>query len=139
MSIEDEMGWDLELHDTLFIIPIKDSVMVAADIFSAPDLLPGTVNNIILTATSHKDSSAFGVDSLPLHIVRFNGDSNNDGTINVSDAVWIINFTFIGGDPPRPELYQGDANCDGNINVSDAVYIINYVFVGGQSPPCLAY
>ncbi|NIP42914.1 MAG: hypothetical protein GWO41_17110 [candidate division Zixibacteria bacterium] len=139
MSIEDEMGWDLQLHDTLFIIPIKDSVMVAADIFSGPDLLPGTVNNIILTATSHKDSSAFGVDSLPLQIVRFNGDSNNDGNINVSDAVWIINFTFVGGDPPRPELYQGDANCDDNINVSDAVFIVNYVFMGGQSPPCLAY
>ncbi|HER00587.1 MAG TPA: hypothetical protein ENO22_14715 [candidate division Zixibacteria bacterium] len=139
MTISDEMGWDCQLHDTLFTIPVKDSVMVAADILSGPDLLPGTVNNIILTATSHKDSVAFGVDSLPMYIVRFNGDSNNDGTINVSDAVWIINFTFVGGEPPRPELYQGDANCDDNINVSDAVFIINFVFVGGQPPPCLAY
>jgi hypothetical protein len=61
-------------------------------------------------------------------------DANSDGTVNVSDAVWIINYVFVGGDPPDP-LASGDANCDDTVNVSDAVYIINYVFVGG-SPPC---
>ncbi|HER00464.1 MAG TPA: hypothetical protein ENO22_14080, partial [candidate division Zixibacteria bacterium] len=30
------------------------------------------------------------------------GDANNDGSVNVSDAVWIINFAFVGGDPPQP-------------------------------------
>jgi hypothetical protein len=139
MSIDDEMGWDCQLQDTLFIIPLKDSVQVSADIYSGPDLVPGTVNNVVLTATSHSDSTAYAVDSLPIEIIIFNGDANNDGTINVSDAVWIINYVFIGGNPPIPHLLQGDANCDENINVSDAVFIINYVFIGGQPPPCLAY
>jgi hypothetical protein len=62
------------------------------------------------------------------------GDANNDDDVNVSDAVWIINYVFIGGDPPDP-LASGEANCDGGVNVSDAVYIINYVFIGG-TPPC---
>ncbi len=61
------------------------------------------------------------------------GDANNDGGINVSDAVWIINYVFIGGPAPNP-LASGDPNCDGSVNVSDAVYIINYVFVGGFGP-----
>jgi hypothetical protein len=61
------------------------------------------------------------------------GDANNDGSINVSDAVYIINYVFIGGTPPLP-FASGDANCDGSVNVSDAVYIINYVFVGGYAP-----
>jgi PKD repeat protein len=61
------------------------------------------------------------------------GDANDDGTVNVSDAVWIINYVFVGGDPPSP-IESGDANCDGTSNVSDAVWIINYVFVGGNVP-----
>ena len=139
LSIEDEQGWSLELHDTLFIIPLKDSVRISADVFSTAGLLPGATNNIILTATPHSDSTGFGLDSLLMHIVRYNGDANNDGTINVSDAVWIINYVFIGGESPRPELFQGDANCDSGVNVSDAVLIINYVFIGGDPPPCWVY
>jgi predicted outer membrane repeat protein len=61
------------------------------------------------------------------------GDSNNDSAVNVSDAVWIIGYVFVGGDPPQP-LESGDVNCDTFVNVSDAVWIINYVFIGGNAP-----
>jgi PKD repeat protein len=61
------------------------------------------------------------------------GDANGDEIVNVSDAVYIINYVFVGGDPPDP-IESGDANCDGVCNVSDAVWIINYVFVGGNEP-----
>jgi len=61
------------------------------------------------------------------------GDANSDEDVNVSDAVYIINYVFAGGNPPDP-LESGDANCDGTCNVSDAVWIINYVFVGGNEP-----
>jgi hypothetical protein len=63
----------------------------------------------------------------------FCGDANRDFTVNVSDAVYIINYVFAGGDPPDPYM-AGDTNCDGAVNVSDAVWIINYVFVGGNAP-----
>lgn len=61
------------------------------------------------------------------------GDANDDTDVNVSDAVKIINYVFVGGDAPVP-LACGDANNDGDVNVSDAVRIINYVFVGGDPP-----
>jgi hypothetical protein len=61
------------------------------------------------------------------------GDANGDENINVSDAVHIINYVFVGGNPPDP-IESGDCNCDGSCNVSDAVWIINYVFVGGNMP-----
>ena len=61
------------------------------------------------------------------------GDSNNDETVNVADAVWIINYVFAGGDPPNP-MEAGDANCDGTCNIADAVWIINYIFAGGLDP-----
>jgi streptogramin lyase len=61
------------------------------------------------------------------------GDANHDEEVNVSDAVYIINYVFVGGEPPNP-LEAGDCNCDCAVNVSDAVWIINYVFVGGNEP-----
>jgi len=61
------------------------------------------------------------------------GDANSDKVADVSDAVSIINYVFVGGNPPQP--YQaGDANCDGPVDVSDAVWIISYVFTGGNRP-----
>ncbi len=61
------------------------------------------------------------------------GDANGDGAVNVSDAVQIINYVFIGGGAPDP-LESGDVNCDHEVNVSDAVWIVNYVFIGGAIP-----
>ena len=61
------------------------------------------------------------------------GDATSDEKVNVSDAVFIINYVFSSGNPPDP-LEAGDVNCDENVNVSDAVYIINYVFSSGKTP-----
>ncbi|NIP43144.1 MAG: hypothetical protein GWO41_02785 [candidate division Zixibacteria bacterium] len=61
------------------------------------------------------------------------GDANADYNVNISDAVSIVNYVFVGGNPPDP--YDiGDVNCDSSVNVSDAVSIINFVFIGGYSP-----
>ena len=61
------------------------------------------------------------------------GDANGDNSVNVSDAVFVINYVFTGGDAPIP-LACGDGNGDGSVNVSDAVFVINYVFTGGDAP-----
>jgi hypothetical protein len=60
-------------------------------------------------------------DSLPA------GDANGDGSANVSDAVYIINYIFTGG--PEPVNFSAaDVINDCAINISDAVRIIGYVF-----------
>lgn len=61
------------------------------------------------------------------------GDANDDGTVNIGDAVFTINYIFKGG-PPPPCLPEGDANCDMSINIADSVYLINYIFKGGPEP-----
>jgi hypothetical protein len=61
------------------------------------------------------------------------GDANMDEAVNVSDAVGIVNYVFIGADPPS-DPREGDVNCDGTSNVSDAVWLINYIFIGGNEP-----
>jgi len=64
------------------------------------------------------------------------GDANNDGKVNVGDAVYIITYVFRGGPAPIC-MQEADANGDTKINVGDAVYLITYVFRGGPAPTCL--
>ncbi len=63
------------------------------------------------------------------------GDANGDELVNVSDAVYILNYIFAGGAAPVP-LVAADANGSTSVNVSDAVYLINYIFVSGPAPIC---
>lgn len=61
------------------------------------------------------------------------GDCNGDAIINITDAVYIINYIFGGGPAPNP-LEAGDVQCDGMVNISDAVSLINFIFAGGEAP-----
>ena len=63
------------------------------------------------------------------------GDSNGDQTVNIGDAVYMVNYIFKSGPAPEP-LEAGDVNSDGARNVGDAVYIINYIFKSGPAPHC---
>ncbi len=51
------------------------------------------------------------------------GDANGDETVNISDAVYIINYVFSGGPAPEP-IEAADVDCSGSCNISDAVYLI---------------
>jgi hypothetical protein len=62
------------------------------------------------------------------------GDANNDGGVDISDAVFLIQYIFAGGPAPNP-LCLGDANGDGAVDISDCVYLIQYIFAGGSAPP----
>jgi hypothetical protein len=59
------------------------------------------------------------------------GDANGDGSVDISDAVYLIAYIFSGGSAPEE---GGDANCDGGVDISDAVYLIAYIFSGGAAP-----
>lgn len=61
------------------------------------------------------------------------GDADGNGSVSISDAVYIVTYIFGGGPAPDPEE-AGDVNCDGNVSISDPVYIINYIFGGGPAP-----
>ncbi|MFQ6002209.1 MAG: M14 family zinc carboxypeptidase, partial [Candidatus Zixiibacteriota bacterium] len=61
------------------------------------------------------------------------GDANGDGEIDISDAIYLVNYLFIGGPEPVP-LEAGDVNSDGEITSADVIYLINYLFQGGPPP-----
>ncbi len=87
------------------------------------------------TSTTYGLSQGFWSSVSPGSCCDKPGDANNDGTVNVGDAVYIIGYIFRGG-PVPPCTEEGDANGDGKINIGDAVYIVSYVFRGGLPPLC---
>lgn len=62
------------------------------------------------------------------------GDANQDGSIDISDPVFILNALFAGGAQPNcPDA--ADANDDGSVNVADGVFVLNFLFVAGSAAP----
>jgi subtilisin family serine protease len=109
--------------DMVFSTSANELVFLSFDVLHNPNYSPVPIwrYNRKLNNTSN-DPVEFGC-----------GDTNGSGSVNISDAVLLINYIFIGGDPPvSPE--SGDTNCDGDVNISDAVVIINHVFIGGYAP-----
>ncbi|MBI4583077.1 MAG: hypothetical protein HY717_03525 [Planctomycetes bacterium] len=63
------------------------------------------------------------------------GDSNNDAVVDMSDAVWTLNW--ISGQGPPPPCYDAaDENDDGKIDQTDAINTLVFLFQGGQPPSC---
>ncbi len=74
----------------------------------------------------------FMVTGLPYSTL---GDLNGDGSIDISDVVFAINYLYRSG-PASDPLELGDANCDEKVNTGDIVYLINYLFRDGPEPSC---
>jgi hypothetical protein len=67
------------------------------------------------------------------------GDANSDGSVDISDVVFLIARIFSGGAAPGDCNYtggKGDANGDRSVDISDAVYLIARIFSGGAAPHC---
>jgi CubicO group peptidase (beta-lactamase class C family) len=63
------------------------------------------------------------------------GDANDDGIIDIGDAVHVLNYLFREGAAPDP-LWIGDVNCDEVVDLSDVVCLLNYLFKGGPPLAC---
>ena len=63
------------------------------------------------------------------------GDADGNGTCNLGDCQWIINYIFYDGPAPDP-IELGDADGDGSTNLGDCQHIINYIFYDGPPPVC---
>jgi hypothetical protein len=64
------------------------------------------------------------------------GDCNGDGTVNIADAVCMVNYLFIPGSPPPVNMVKSDVNHDGAVNIADVIYLINWLFLNGPPPQC---
>lgn len=62
------------------------------------------------------------------------GDANNDGSFDVSDAVYTVRLIFL-GDAPAGCDDAVDVDDNGILNVTDAIYSVRYLFQDGTVPP----
>jgi hypothetical protein len=62
------------------------------------------------------------------------GDINFDGLLNSTVVVRLINFAFLGINPPVPSENVADVNCDAIIDSLDVVREINKIFLGVPFP-----
>jgi len=72
------------------------------------------------------------------------GDENEDGKLDISDPVALLNHLFLGTNPTLPcgdgstahpsNVMLLDLNGDGRIDISDPVFGLNFLFAGGPNP-----
>jgi hypothetical protein len=62
------------------------------------------------------------------------GDPNQDGTVDITDAVVILNYLFAGASTPYC-LDSADTNDDGTVDMADAISLLFYLFGTGKTPP----
>lgn len=68
-----------------------------------------------------------------LHPAFRRGDTNADGTTDLSDAIATLGFLFLGTAAPGC-LDAADVNDSGGVDLSDAVFTLSFLFLGGPSP-----
>lgn len=61
------------------------------------------------------------------------GDVNFTGNVDITDAIYLLGFLFIGYDDPEC-LDPADTLDDGRINISSPIYLLNFLFTGGPAP-----
>jgi hypothetical protein len=61
------------------------------------------------------------------------GDANSDGSLDISDAMHILDYRFLGGRRPAC-MNAADANDDEDVSMADAVFILGYLFQGAAAP-----
>ena len=64
------------------------------------------------------------------------GDANGNGSIDISDAVYVLNFLFNGGQAPACTPIA-NANGNGGVDISDGIAVLSYLFGGLDSLPPL--
>ncbi|MBI4603816.1 MAG: hypothetical protein HY721_17815 [Planctomycetes bacterium] len=62
------------------------------------------------------------------------GDADPNGALQLTDAIRVLTFLFLGGDAPSC-LEAADADDNGVLQLTDAVRVLSYLFTGGDPPP----
>lgn len=95
-----------------------------------------------------RDSALFYIDQVQRHVLVNSinsssystsmplcGDANNDGSVTVSDIVFLFNYCFKNGSAP-PNPANADVDGASSITVRDVDYLVSYLFKSGPLPNC---
>jgi hypothetical protein len=63
------------------------------------------------------------------------GDANADARIDISDAIAILGYLFLGQPRRLSCLQSADTEDSGKLDISDSVFLLSHLFTGGPRPP----
>ena len=127
----------IKYYESLFNIPLPDITYAIAmtDLLTVDDTFYFGGDNCVNNGTPHKAEIEYAFVRRNLYLKRFRrGDANGDGTVNVSDPSFILNYRFHGGPTPSC-LDAADSNDDRFVDITDAIYLFDYLFNQGPAPP----
>jgi hypothetical protein len=67
------------------------------------------------------------------------GDLTDDGMVDASDIVYLLNYLFVHGPQPPWPMSRADVTNEGEVDAGDLVYLLNYLFVNGPEPHCSGF
>ncbi len=62
-------------------------------------------------------------------------DCNDSNDVDISDAIFLLNFLFVGNVDPVACSDACDANDSENLDISDGIYLLNWLFVSNSPAP----
>ncbi len=61
-------------------------------------------------------------------------DANDDGEIDISDAIAILGFLFMGNPSELDCQKSADTDDSGFLDITDAIHLLRHLFLGGPAP-----
>ncbi len=138
--------WDFDQNDPGYIEPTVmaklaletvggyDAIVESANVILYSSIEPDGAVNFKLGDTA--SNSAFYFSGEMLETVTeageilpqfMRGDGNADGTVDISDPIFVLRYLFNDGTPASC-MDTTDANDDGKVDIADAVTLIRYLF-----------
>lgn len=127
-------GEILRMTYTYSGVPAGDIILEFCDDLGEPPL----VTQVIIGGMSSIPVQLPGVISFPAppEVPFVRGDLDENGNLDVADALGVLGFLFSGAALTCAETADVDAS--GGIDVADAVALLSYLFVSG-SPPAFPF
>jgi hypothetical protein len=138
VSVTDGKNWGTTQQYNRMIQPGADTVFNMA--ITPPVGTPlGDTCYLHFSACSWSNAEVVDTQTFLAHTELQRGDLNFDGSVDISDLIYFVNYLFSGGPAPQPVEQSADFNCSGDDDIADLVAMVTYMFQGGPPPPCNPY
>jgi len=84
-------------------------------------------------AGEYSDGTPFMAVGEFVFVGHTSGDVNVDGTVNIADITYLVDYLFFGG-PAPPVMETANVDGEGGVNIADLTYLVEYLFFGGPEP-----
>lgn len=134
----DSLGWvfpettDVSIFSgdsTILPVPVNPPVYTPLDQYS----------KVYCKVISWNDSTVVDSQSVTAITVLQRGDLDFSGTVDISDILYFVDYSFAFGPPPIPVELAADFDCSGTVDVSDLLAMLDYAFISGPACPCNPY